>query len=74
MNSTKPLKIEDVLSSYSQEKIKKMREKIVEILPSLLYMNFADKDGGENFAKDAFDFSIDGMLRRVMSNRFWNRL
>lgn len=74
VNSTKPLKIEDVLSSYSQVKIKKMREKIVEILPSLLYMNLADKDGGENFAKDAFDLSIEGMLRRVMSNRFWNRL
>lgn len=74
MNSTKPLKIEDVLNSYSQQKIKKMRKKIVEILPSLLYMNFADKDGGENSTKDAFDLSIEGMLRTVMSNRFWNRL
>lgn len=74
VNSTKPLKIEDVLNSYSQQKIKKMRKKIVEILPSLLYMNFADKDGGENSTKDAFDLSIEGMLRTVMSNRFWNRL
>jgi len=74
VSSRKALKIEDVLSSYSQEKIRKMREKIVEIMPSLLYMNFAEKDGGEIFPKDAFDLSIEGMLRKVMSSRFWNRL
>lgn len=76
LNSKKPLKIEDVLSSYSQEKIRRMREKIVEIIPSLLYMNFEEKGGGdgENFPKDAFDLSVEGMLSKAMSYRFWNRL
>eukprot|EP01018_Ginkgo_biloba_P001510 Gb_17818 [translate_table: standard] len=59
------LKIEDILRRYSSERIQRMRETIVSIIPRLTYMHFGGGDRGG--IKDAFDLSVEGVLRRAMS-------
>lgn len=56
--------IEEVLSRYSEEQIGDMREKVIGMIPGLIY-----KDPSYNLenVKDAFDLAIDGVLQRVKS-------
>ncbi|CAN6466480.1 unnamed protein product [Victoria cruziana] len=53
--------IERILSSLSPEKVRAMRETILETLPRLVYAASGD---GLNRSTDAFDISLDGVLRR----------
>ena len=54
--------IRGVLESYSREKVRKMREKVIDYIPKLVYAR--PNEGLESF-KDAFDVAIDGVLRRM---------
>ncbi|KDP22371.1 hypothetical protein JCGZ_26202 [Jatropha curcas] len=47
------------LEKYSREEINKMKEKVIEYIPKIVYA----KRGLDN-VKDAFDIAIDGVLRR----------
>ncbi|GMJ10869.1 glycosyltransferase 18, Xyloglucan L-side chain galactosylTransferase position 2 [Hibiscus trionum] len=53
--------IKNVLESYSREEVKKMREKVIEYIPKLVY---AKPEKGLESIKDAFDVAIDGVLKR----------
>lgn len=54
--------IRGVLESYGREEVRKMREKVIDYIPKLVY---ARPDAGLESFKDAFDVAIDGVLRRM---------
>ncbi|OIV91479.1 hypothetical protein TanjilG_02097 [Lupinus angustifolius] len=53
--------VKAVLESYSKEDVMKMREKVIEYIPRLVY---AKNNNGLEGMKDAFDVAIDGVLKR----------
>lgn len=65
MNGTS---IKDVLETYSEEDVRRMREKVIEYIPKFVYA--ANPEGLENY-KDAFDVAIDGVLRRFQEQEKW---
>lgn len=58
-NGTSIIKSE--LEKFSKEEIRKMREKVIEYIPRLVY---ARPNEGLETIKDAFDVAIDGVLKR----------
>ncbi|CAI9762373.1 unnamed protein product [Fraxinus pennsylvanica] len=54
--------IKSVLENISKEKVMKMREKVIEILPNIVY---AKPNEGLEGIKDAFDVAVEGVLRRI---------
>ncbi|GMH09072.1 hypothetical protein Nepgr_010912 [Nepenthes gracilis] len=55
-----------VLESYSKEEVRRMREKIVEFIPRIVY---AKPIGGLENIKDAFEIAIDGVLKRIKEHK-----
>lgn len=51
-----------VLNKISKNKLKKMREKVIEYIPKIVYAN---NNKGLEGMKDAFDVAVEGFLRRV---------
>lgn len=53
-----------MLEAIPEEKVRRMRETVLEMAPRVMYM---EHGGGDDFkgVKDAFDLAIDGVLRRV---------
>ncbi|KAJ4747854.1 Xyloglucan galactosyltransferase KATAMARI1 [Rhynchospora pubera] len=58
------VRIEEVLLKYSEEEIGDMKEKVVSMIPRLIYKDPSYK---LESVRDAFDVAIDGVLRRVKS-------
>ncbi|MBA0692878.1 hypothetical protein Goari_010404 [Gossypium aridum] len=58
--------IKSVLESYSKEEVKKIREKVIEYIPKLVYAK--PKEGLESI-KDAFDVAIEGALKRIKEQK-----
>ncbi|TYH21480.1 hypothetical protein ES288_A04G047600v1 [Gossypium darwinii] len=58
--------IKSVLESYSKEEVKKIREKVIEYIPKLVYSK--PKEGLESI-KDAFDVAIEGALKRIKEQK-----
>ncbi|KAG8381446.1 hypothetical protein BUALT_Bualt06G0122800 [Buddleja alternifolia] len=54
--------IKGVLEKISKEEVKKMREKVIEYIPNIIYAN---SDQGLEGVKDAFDLAVEGVLRRI---------
>ncbi|KAJ0971209.1 hypothetical protein J5N97_019168 [Dioscorea zingiberensis] len=54
--------VQQVLSGYSEEHVRSMREEVVRMIPRLIYGD--PRSRVEGF-KDAFDVAVDGVLRRV---------
>lgn len=55
------LSVKGVLERFSKEEVRKMREKVIEYIPRLVYAK--TKDGLEG-VKDAFDVAIEGLFAR----------
>ncbi|CAL0300737.1 unnamed protein product [Lupinus luteus] len=53
--------VKEVLERYSKEEVRKMREKVIEYIPRLVY---AKNNNGLEGMKDAFDVAIEGVLKR----------
>ncbi|GAV61855.1 Exostosin domain-containing protein, partial [Cephalotus follicularis] len=53
--------IRGVLEQFSREEVRKMREKVIDHIPKIVY---AKPQEGLETIKDAFDIAIDGVLRR----------
>ncbi|GAU15515.1 hypothetical protein TSUD_45520 [Trifolium subterraneum] len=53
--------VKTVLESYTKEEVKKMREKVIEYIPRMVY---AKHNKGIEGVKDAFDYAIEGVLTR----------
>ncbi|KAF5743582.1 xyloglucan galactosyltransferase KATAMARI1 [Tripterygium wilfordii] len=60
--------IRAVLEKYSREEIRRMREKVIEYIPKLVY---AKPQEGLEGIKDAFDVAFDGVLKRVKEQEDW---
>ncbi|CAA2995429.1 xyloglucan galactosyltransferase XLT2 [Olea europaea subsp. europaea] len=58
--------IKSVLEKISKEKVKKMREKVVEVIPKIVY---AKPNEGLEGIKDAFDVAVEGVLRRIKERK-----
>lgn len=54
--------IKSVLEKISKEKVKRMREKVIEYIPKIIYSN---SNQGLEGINDAFDVAVEGFLRRV---------
>lgn len=61
--TTEEVSIEEVLLSYSPEQIRKMREKIVSLIPSLIYNNYPNDPLSSR--KDAFEVTVANVLERI---------
>ncbi|KAJ0974587.1 hypothetical protein J5N97_016552 [Dioscorea zingiberensis] len=57
--------VRSVLESISEEKVRRMREKVVELIPRLVYGQDRLGDG----LMDAVDVAVDGVLRRFRERR-----
>lgn len=53
--------VKAVLERYSKEEVRKMREKVIEYIPRMVY---AKHNNGLEGMKDAFDVAIEGVLKR----------
>ncbi|KAJ3671112.1 hypothetical protein LUZ60_008538 [Juncus effusus] len=53
-----------VLGTFSEERVRRMREKVLEVLPRVLYKRHGFSEDLRG-VKDAFDLAIDGVLRRI---------
>lgn len=60
--------IRKVLERYSEEDVRRMRERVIEYIPKLVY---ALPEEGLGSVKDAFDVAIDGVLRRFKEQEEW---
>ncbi|KAK9983183.1 hypothetical protein SO802_032708 [Lithocarpus litseifolius] len=60
--------VEHVLKRYSKEEVRKMREKVIDYIPKLVY---AKPQEGLETVKDAFDVAIDGVLQRFKEQAEW---
>ncbi|KAF3433092.1 hypothetical protein FNV43_RR24194 [Rhamnella rubrinervis] len=60
--------IRGVLEKYSEEEVKKMREKVIEYIPKFVYV---EPEEGLERVKDAFDVAIDGVLKRFGDQEQW---
>ncbi|CAI0547138.1 unnamed protein product [Linum tenue] len=58
--------IRKVLDGYSRDEVRRMREKVIEYIPKLVYARNSD---GLETIKDAFDVAVDGVLRRFEEQR-----
>jgi hypothetical protein len=60
--------VEEVLKSYSQTRIRQMREELITLIPASIYRHPSSEDAEltEKF-RDAFDLSVDSMLKKVAS-------
>lgn len=62
----KGLKIVDVLMSIPTDKVRRMRERVIELIPRIIYRRH-DSTLGLRTRKDAFDIAIEGSLKRIRS-------
>lgn len=60
--------IKRTLESLSREKVKEMRESIIDFLPRILYSKSNSNLGG---VSDAFDIAMEGVLKRFEQQRRW---
>ncbi|CAN1180554.1 Xyloglucan galactosyltransferase XLT2 [Linum perenne] len=65
-NRTKSIR--KVLEGYGRDEVRRMREKVIEYIPRIVYARNSD---GLETIKDAFDVAIDGVLRRFEEQREW---
>ncbi|CAI9093771.1 OLC1v1029336C1 [Oldenlandia corymbosa var. corymbosa] len=62
----KGLRILDVLMSIPRAEVRRMREKLLEMLPRVMYRKHGSSIGLRT-RKDAFDIAVDGTLERIKS-------
>lgn len=60
----KGLKVVDVLMKIPRAKVMRMREKVMEMIPRVIYRKHGSSLGLKT-KKDAFDIAIDGTLQRI---------
>lgn len=62
----KGLKIVDVLMSIPKDNVRRMREKVIELMPRVIYRRHDSTLPLKNI-EDAFDIAIEGTLQRIKS-------
>ncbi|KAK4477460.1 hypothetical protein RD792_016683 [Penstemon davidsonii] len=61
--------IKEVLMRYNKEEIRKMREKVIETIPRIIYAK--TNGGGIGDFKDAFDIAFDGVMEKIKEGKEW---
>uniref|UniRef100_A0A368UHM5 Exostosin GT47 domain-containing protein n=1 Tax=Glycine max TaxID=3847 RepID=A0A368UHM5_SOYBN len=56
------LTVKNVLEKFTKEEVRKMREKVIEYIPRLVYANTKQ---GLDGVEDAFDVAIEGVFKRI---------
>ncbi|KAL6530103.1 hypothetical protein OROMI_028748 [Orobanche minor] len=59
--------IRKALEGYSRDEVREMRERVISIIPKIVYSNVASNE--VRIDKDAFDVAIDGVLRRFQEQK-----
>ncbi|KZV40590.1 hypothetical protein F511_36055 [Dorcoceras hygrometricum] len=59
--------IRKVLEGYSKDKVREMRQRIISLIPKFVY-RYTNSDDFRDY-KDAFDITIDGVLRRFKEQK-----
>ncbi|KAL1372512.1 hypothetical protein HN51_002653 [Arachis hypogaea] len=62
----KGLKILDVLKQIPRARVRRMREKVLELIPRVVYRKH-NSSPGLRMKKDAFDITVDGTLEKIQS-------
>ena len=62
----KGLKILDVLMGIPRAQVRRMRDKVIELMPRILYRKHGSSFGLRD-KKDAFDIAVEGALHRINS-------
>ncbi|XP_047321674.1 probable xyloglucan galactosyltransferase GT19 [Impatiens glandulifera] len=57
----------EILSAIPRDEVRRMREKIVELIPNVMYRKHGSSFGLRSKNSDAFDIAIDGTLQRIKS-------
>jgi len=57
------VRVKEVLEGIEEEKVRRMREKVVELIPKLVY------SAGRGNMEDAVDVALNGLFRRVEERR-----
>ncbi|XP_010555315.1 PREDICTED: xyloglucan galactosyltransferase XLT2 [Tarenaya hassleriana] len=60
--------IREVLERYSREEVERMRERVIDSIPRLVY---ARSPNGLEGLKDAFDVALEGVFRRFKEQENW---
>lgn len=60
------VRIQDVLMSIPKEEVARMRERVIEMMPRVMYRRHGASMGLMN-KKDAVDIAIDGVLEKIKS-------
>jgi hypothetical protein len=63
----KGLKILDVLMGIPRDRVMKMRERVLELMPRVIYRRHGSSVDFRSNKKDAFDIAIEGTLQRIKS-------
>ncbi|ONK55698.1 uncharacterized protein A4U43_C10F90 [Asparagus officinalis] len=58
------VKIVQVLEAIPRARVRRMRERVLELAPRVMYRRHGSSDGLRQ-RKDAFDLAIDGVLRKI---------
>ncbi|XP_040381091.1 xyloglucan galactosyltransferase XLT2-like [Oryza brachyantha] len=61
--------VRDVLEGYSERRVRRMRERVVEMIPRLVYGSSSDGRGLGDGMDDALDVALSGVLRRSRRRR-----
>ncbi|KAK3143930.1 hypothetical protein QOZ80_4AG0306750 [Eleusine coracana subsp. coracana] len=59
--------VREVLEGFSQQRVRRMRERVVEMIPRIVYASSPDGLGGG--MADALDVALDGVLKRFRERR-----
>ncbi|KAJ6962653.1 hypothetical protein NC652_001341 [Populus alba x Populus x berolinensis] len=62
----KGLRILDVLTGIPRNEVRRMRERVIELIPRVLYRKHGSSSG-LRARKDAFDIAVEGALQRINS-------
>ncbi|KAK6125298.1 hypothetical protein DH2020_040960 [Rehmannia glutinosa] len=60
--------IRKVLEGFSRDEVRKMREKVISLVPKFVYSSMPSDE--IESGKDAFDIAIDGVLRRFQEQKW----
>eukprot|EP00249_Psilotum_nudum_P028379 c3736_g1_i1 orf=387-1685(+) len=58
-------RVENILGSYSQEQILQIRNRVITLIPNLIYTTSSGEDSATAQLPDAFDIIVQGVLHKI---------
>ncbi|XP_042031279.1 xyloglucan galactosyltransferase XLT2-like [Salvia splendens] len=60
--------VKEVLERYGKEEIQRKRERVIEMIPRIIY---SKPNAGVKRFRDAFDIAVDGAMERIKDEKEW---